>query len=230
MPRERPGAVTRAELVASLADRLAARRVPHTLRVAIDGPDAAGKTTLAGELASTLAALGRPVVRVSADGFHRPPAERRRRGSLSPEGYFHDAFDHDAMRRLALDPLGPGGDGRYRPAVFDLDADAALDGPAEEAPPGAVLLVDGVFLLREELLPCWELGIRLEVSPGESLRRALVRDVARFGSQAAVRERYGCRYLPGQELYRAAARPAEVADVVVDNEDPLRPVVVRWSR
>jgi uridine kinase len=215
-------------MVRRLAALLAGRRVLHTLRVAIDGPDAAGKTTLATELAAALSVLGRPVVRVSADGFHRPRAERRRRGSLSPDGYFLDAFDHVAMRRLALDPLGPRGDGRYRPAVHDLGADVPDEGPCQEAPPGAVLLFDGVFLLREELRPCWELSVRLEVTPEESLRRALVRDAALFGSEAAVRERYLRRYQPGQELYRAAARPAEVADVVIDNEDPPRPVIVRW--
>ncbi|WP_163550500.1 hypothetical protein [Candidatus Frankia nodulisporulans] len=37
----------------------------------------------------------------------------------------------------------------------------------------------------------------LQISPAESLRRALVRDTARFGSPTAMRDRYEARYLPG---------------------------------
>jgi uridine kinase len=220
--------VTRERLVACLTALLAARRPEHTLRVAVDGPDAAGKTTLADELSGALAAGGRPAVRVSGDAFHRPPTERHRRGGLSPEGYFLDAFDHDALRRLVLDPLGPGGDGGYRAAVFDLRAGVAIDAPVEQAPPGGVLLVDGVFLLRDELRDGWDVSIRLRVSPEESLRRALARDVDLFGSEAAVRERYLRRYLPGQRLYAETAMPDRIAGLVIDNEDPERPVIVRW--
>lgn len=54
-----------------------------------------------------------------------------------------------------------------------------------------------------------------------------MRDLALFASAEAVEERYRRRYLPGQRLYRAEARPAERADVLVDMTDPLAPVVVR---
>src|SRR5262245_44831250 len=94
----------RAALLARLADLVAAVRVPHTVRVAIDGVDAAGKTTLAGELDPLLVERGRPVIRASVDGFHRPRSERHRLGPTSPEGYYRDAFDYDALRRELLDP------------------------------------------------------------------------------------------------------------------------------
>jgi len=108
---------------------------PHPLRVAVDGPDAAGKTTLADELAAALLEHGRPVLRISADDFHRPAEERLRRGSLSAEGYFLDAFDYPALRRLVLDPLGPDGDRRYQRAVTA----ARLTPEPERAPANAVL-------------------------------------------------------------------------------------------
>ena len=44
-----------------LAAGIAALRPPHPLRVAIDGIDAAGKTTMADELATILAPHGRPM-------------------------------------------------------------------------------------------------------------------------------------------------------------------------
>jgi uridine kinase len=92
-----------------------------------------------------------------------------------------------------------------------------------------VLIVDGVFLLRPELRAWWTLAVYLRASPGESLRRALVRDASRFGTRHEVERRYRDRYLPGQALYRAEADPEAAADVVVDHEHPAAPVIVRWA-
>lgn len=219
--------MVRAALITQLVELILARRPAHVLRVAVDGPDAAGKSTLAEELAQALAGR-RETIRVSIDGFHRPREVRHRRGSLSPEGYYHDSFDYDAVRALVLEPLGPGGTGRYRKALFDHVTDTAVDSGFEQAPDGAVLLFDGVFLLRPELRDCWDLRIFLDISPDEAVRRAVVRDVDLFGSPAAVRDRYRLRYLPGQQLYRAAAEPATAADVVIDHDDPAGPQIVRW--
>jgi uridine kinase len=65
--------------------------------VAIDGPDAAGKTTLALALAALTG-----VPRLSADDFLAPPEVRYARGPLSPDGYYADAFDLPALRAAVL--------------------------------------------------------------------------------------------------------------------------------
>ncbi|MBQ1042963.1 MULTISPECIES: uridylate kinase [unclassified Micromonospora] len=219
----------RAQVLARLADDLAVRRPPHPLRVAVDGPDAAGKTRLADDLAEVLGAR-RSVLRVSVDGFHRPAAVRRARGPLSPDGYYRDAFDHETLVARVLRPLGPGGDRRYLPAAYDLRAEAPVTAEPVTAPSDAVLLADGVFLLRPELRAHWDVTVYLHVEPAETLRRALIRDLGVFGSAEEVRRRYRARYLPGQELYRAEANPARQADVVLDLADPLAPVVLTWRR
>ena len=97
----------------------------------------------------------------------------------------------------------------------------------EVAAVDAVLLFDGVFLLRPELAEAWDLRIFVVVRPEESLRRALDRDRDLFGSRDEVGRRYRTRYLPGQRLYAARVRPAERADVVVENDDPARPSLRR---
>ncbi|GAA1793293.1 hypothetical protein GCM10009682_13960 [Luedemannella flava] len=219
--------MTRDDLLARLVDLIATRRPGAVLRVAVDGPDAAGKTTLAADLARVLAGVREPV-RVSIDGFHRPRAERRRRGDLSPEGYYRDSFDYQSVLDEVLTPLGADGERWYRPQVFDHRRDAPVDAPARVAPAGGVLLFEGVFLLRPELRGHWDLAVYLDIAPEESVRRALLRDAGLFGGPAATRERYQARYLPGQELYRAEADPRGHADVVIDNTDPERPDILRW--
>ena len=204
-----------------LAERIAGLARTHDrVLVGIDGPDAAGKTTLADGLADRLAV---PVVRASVDGFHRPRAVRRRRGELSAEGCYRDSFDLEALVDRLLRPFTAGA-GRVATQVFDHRTDEPA-GSSCEVPPRAVLVVDGVFLLREPLHGLWTLSLHLHVPPGETLRRALVRDV---GDAVEVERRYRERYLPAQDLYRAEVDPVGRADVVIDNTDPRAPTVLRW--
>ena len=196
---------------------------PHPVRVAIDGPDAAGKTILADDLAPVLERSGRPVIRASVDGFHRPRAERFRRGPESPQGYFLDSFDYAALRAALLDPLGPGGDRVYRLRVFDFRTDEPVTEPAETAPANAILVLDGVFLLRRELIDLWDFSVFVAVPFAETRRRAIARDGALRGDEDEVLHRYAVCYMPGQRLYYGRAHPQEKADVVIDNEDPDHP-------
>lgn len=215
-------------VVARLVEDLRQRHVTSVLRVAIDGPDTAGKTRLADELARLLAA-DRPVLRVSADGFHQPAEIRARRGELSAEGYYLDAFDYATIVGQVLEPLGPGGSGEYLEASFDLGANEPLPRVTRTTQPDAVLLFDGVFLLRPELRAHWDRTVYLHIDPDEALRRALERDVERFGSPEVVRRRYRTRYLPAQSMYRMIVQPRDRADIVLDMSDPANPGVLRWG-
>jgi uridine kinase len=199
------------------------------VRVAIDGPDCAGKSTLADELVPFVGRTGREAIRVSLDGFHRPRSERYARGELDPEGYYRDSFDLDAVVRHVLSPLGPSGSQAYRAAVFDVETDSPAAEPVRMATAGAILLFDGLFLLRPELLSHWECSVYVDANESEILARAAVRDSARFGSSEHVRERYLTRYLPAQWIYSEESRPEGVADVVIENSDPHHPLVTRVS-
>ena len=217
----------RSRLVDYLAGRIQRVERPHPVRVAVDGPDAAGKTTLAQELVAPLQARGRPVIRASIDGFHNPAGVRHRRGRTSPEGYYYDSFNYGALAESLLAPLGPGGSRRYVSEVFDYQADACVRAPAREAEVNAVLLFDGVFLLRPELAAHWDFTIFVDAAFEITLARAERRDAAMFGGVEEVRGLYRRRYIPGQKLYLAEARPKERAEVIVDNNDPLHPSVAR---
>jgi uridine kinase len=218
--------MTRDAVLRDLAQRIAAIAPAHPTRVAIDGVDAAGKTTLADELAPHIEALGRPVIRASIDGFHNPEAVRRRRGPLSPEGYYHDSFNQAALVTALLEPLGPGGTRVYRRAVFDFRIDRPVDAPAEHAEPNAVLLLDGVFLLRPKLREYFDFSVFVHADFDVTVARAEVRDATLFGSAEAVRRRYTARYVPGQQMYLAEVHPERIASVIIDNSDQAVPVLL----
>jgi uridine kinase len=221
--------VSRPSVLDTLIDLVVQAQRPHTVRVAIDGPDAAGKTTLADELATAVAARGRPVIRASVDDFHRPRAARYRRGRFSPAGFYLDSFDYEALRSELLEPLGPDGDAVYRTAVFDVRLDAPVAPVRRRAEPGSVLIVDGVFLLRPELDGLWDLRVVVEVERAEALRRALARDVPWLGSADEMRELYKRRYFPGQDLYRRLVDPRARADVVIESQAAGASTLDMWT-
>ncbi|MFW6692323.1 cytidylate kinase family protein [Streptomyces sp. MAR4 CNX-425] len=226
---------TRGELIGRLAEAIRSARTTHPLRVAVDGPPAAGKTTLADEVADVLRAQGRDVIRATVDDFLVPRAQRYRRGRYSAEGCYFDAHDRAALCRVLLDPLGPGGDRRFRCAVYDKDADTPLLPPAATAAADAVLLFDGVFLLRPELVDRWDLRILVSVPFARTLERARERaatppgatadtaDTAGTAGATAIERSWRHRYIPSQQLYFAVARPADRADVIVYNDQLQRP-------
>lgn len=214
---------TRDELLSHLAAEVGSVTVAHPMRVAIDGPPAAGKTTLADELAVVLRAQGRDVIRASIESFLLPRSQRYRRGVYSGEGCYYDSFDYDVLQRVLLDPLGPSGDRRFQRAVYDKDADAAQASPVTTASADAVLLFEGVFLLRPELIDLWDLRIFVSVAFEETLDRARTRDLALYGSPREVERRFLDRYRPSQQLYFDTARPTEHADIIVKNDEPQQP-------
>lgn len=197
-------------------------RVGH-VRVGVDGVDGSGKTTFADSLADHLRAHGHVVVRIREDDFLHPRAVRYRLGRDSPEGYVADSYDLDRLRAEVLDPFGPQGDGRYRERGLDLATDTVLDPPWLQAPPGAVLVLDGMFLHRDELVGTWDVSVLLDVPFAETCRRMAERD----GSHPDPEHPSMHRYVAGQRLYLARCRPADRATVVIDNSDVADPRVVR---
>jgi uridine kinase len=218
--------VNRKELLSAVSRRVAAVAREHTVRVAIDGVDAAGKTTIADELASCIRGAGRPVIRASIDGFHNPRSLRYQRGRLSPEGFYLDSFNLSAIVDVLLVPLGPGGSGNYRAKVFDHLSDAAVSSPLMKAERGAILLFDGVFLLRNELRSYWDFTIFVKANFQVTLARACSRDSRVFGSDEEVERRYNARYIPGQRMYLDQCIPENRADFVIDNNDITHPILI----
>lgn len=208
---------SRDEMLGHLADAVQSVSVDHPTRVGIDGPPASGKTTLADELAVVLRAQGRDVIRATVDDFLFPKAQRYRRGEYSAEGCYFDTHDIESLRRVLLDPLGPSGDRRYQRTVYDHASDTVLSPLVTTAHADAVLLFDGVFLLRPELIDRWDLRTLVSAATENTIDRALFRERS-VSSAIEVERRWRERYIPAQRLYCATACPADNANIVVHND------------
>ena len=217
----------RLAVLAALAGHVLAVDRSHPLRVAVDGCSAAGKTTLADELAEVVRArTARLVQRVEIDYFKKAVSARTVFPPDSPDSYYLDSWDNDAIRNDLLIPLGPGGSRRYRTAVMDLPARTPIYGPAQVAPEDMILIADGCFLQRPELDAHWDLRIWVDIGFEEVLRRGVSRDQTWMNSAAGAETRYLTKYIPGERRYLDEMRPADRAELVVDNHDPAIPRLI----
>lgn len=183
--------------------------------VAIDGVGASGKTCFANHLATTL--TGRTVITLHGDDFFNAPAVRRARGRYSPEGFWLDAFDYASLKRDALESLRE--TGLYRSGCFDRITGRRASSEVQQAPAGAIVLVEGVFLHRDELASSWDFSIYLDVPHDVSAQRMRARD--HHVTTEAIE-----RYQGAQRIYFREACPWQRASIVVDNRDFLDPKVI----
>jgi uridine kinase len=217
---------TRHDVLDRIAEHLDERVSTHPLRVAVDGVTGAGKSTFARELTAAIARRGRPAIHLSTDDFHHVAA-RRHRDADRARGYYRDAYDLAKVRAVLLDPLGPGGDRRYRARSHDLETDALVDEPTTLAPLDAIVVVDGSFLLSPQLAGAWDDVIYLDVAFEVAELRAAHRDVASFGSIEAGVEACRTRYHAAGRLYAAEVDPKRTASIVVRNDDLEHPALER---
>ncbi len=185
-----------------------ARRIPddECALVGIDGPDASGKTIFANRLAGI---LERPVVRVSVDDFHHKREVRYQLGRDSPEGFWSHAFNYDRLRSDVIEPSRSSR--RIRTKAHDLATDADLSPEPITAPEGAVIVVDGLFLHRDELRAVWDLTVFLDVPFAVTARRMAARDGTTEDQQR--------RYVEAQRIYFATCAPHDRATILIDNTD-----------
>lgn len=219
------GSAKREHVIGHVAGRIPVRPDGVCLRVGVDGPDGSGKTRFADDLAAAVRALGRPVVRVSMDDFHNVRAVRYRQGRESPQGFWQDSYDYRRFRADVLEPFGPGGTRRYRPAAHDLATDTVLDPPPRTAEAGSVLIVDGLFLHRDEIGSVWDLSVFLQVPFEVTARRMAVRD----GTNPDPDHPGMRRYVEAQRIYFAGCSPQQRADILIDNENFEAPQIVRTT-
>jgi uridine kinase len=192
--------------------------------VAVDGVDGSGKTVFADELAAIVLALGQSAIRASVDGFHHPREIRYLRGRNSLEGYFLDSYDYDTLRRDLLLPFRSGAR-TVQIARFDHRSNHEVMSAFAEPDVRSVLLIDGIFLHRDELISCWDLSVFLDVPFVISYMRMAARD----GSSPDPDAPENHRYLEGQRIYLRQCNPYDRATILVDNTDLKAPRIL-WEK
>ncbi len=155
--------------------------------VGVSGIDCSGKTTLAKALFASLHGVETSVELVSVDDYIIPRAMRRYQ-PVAHINYFENTFDHAALSRR----------------IAELRHEADID----------LVIAEGVFLFREELVDNWNLKVWLEMGTEHSVRRGSARDAGYFGSVNNARFEYERRFVPAHEYHLERDKPQEAADFV----------------
>jgi uridine kinase len=169
------------------------------LLLAVDGPSAAGTTTLAGVVAGELDAS---VVHV--DDFYRDMPEDRRWTLSAAEG-FELYFDWQRLRREALEPLKAGRAAIFRP--YSWRPEGGLAAERIMVPAADVVVVEGVYAARPEIADVVDVAVLVETPAAERRRRM----VARGHGNARWWSRWGA----AEAYYFSCVRPRDSFDLVV---------------
>lgn len=143
----------------------------------------------------------------------------------SVEGYYRESHQLETLITELLDPFSSG-----RSHVLVAAFDEPSDTPTRdhvEVPESAVLVFDGLFLQRPELLPLWTTVVYLEADQrlDQQWLDFLLADLPALPTEAAncIDERLTHarwpRYRDGWRMYFESERPHERASIVIDNND-----------
>ena len=197
--------------------------VKHKSIIAVDGIDGSGKSTFARRLLNDLGANNTPAVIISVDDFRRPIDWNTVEGN-EVEAYWERYYDLElAESSLRAFLAGTPGVTIPRYDIMSERIEGTRDLVFESA---VVAIVEGVFPLR---IPAVGAGllIYLEASESEARRRIIERDRAKQRTREETERRIDRRYFPSQERYRKAFTPRDRADVIIDNQNPVEPRVLK---
>jgi uridine kinase len=181
---------------------LVATRPSRPLVIALDGPSAAGTSTVAAIVGQRLSASV-----VGGDDFYRDMPEEQRWALTATQGV-ERYFDWQRLRREVLEPLRAGRAARYRP--FSWLPEGGLDDRLVTVDATPIVLLEGVYAGRPELRDLVDLAVLVETPPDERHRRI----VARGHGNDVWWPRWGA----AEDHYFTAIRPRESFDLVVSGE------------
>jgi len=202
--------------------------VQSPVHVAINGKDASGKTVMADTLATYLRPhTNREIIRISIDDFMNERAVRYTPAETVGTGCYKYTFNFESFIRYVLKPLQEDGSLVYKDKVFDHGTDSVMFSNDKIASRDAIVIIDGVFLYRHDLVHYWDIKVLLETDDATAIKRGAKRDIQRLGSYEVAKQKYIERYIASQTIYYTEEHPEKSADIVIDHNDFNSPALLR---
>jgi pantothenate kinase len=189
---------------------LAASRLGKRRLIALAGPPASGKSTLADAVAAALNAQDCTAQVVPMDGFHLHNQILIDRGLLPRKGA-PETFDALGFKHLVA--RLPNEDEIFYP-LFDRNRDIAIAGAGRIGPECDTVIIEGNYLLLDaphwrDLTAHWDLSIHLQVADS-TLRDRLTQRWLQFGLSQEQSIARAENDLPNARTVTAQSLPADI--------------------
>lgn len=170
-----------------------------TLLIGIDGCGGSGKSTLANKLKKE----DLDVNLVPMDDFFLPSSQRI--DAVPGEKPIGSDFDWKRVFKEVIEPLSQNEEGYYQ--RYDWEKDKLLEWI--KVPIGGIVIIEGVYSLRNELVDNYDYTIWVECPRDIRLLRGLERD------GESSRKIWENNWMVSEELYMKKHKPFEKADLLV---------------
>ncbi|KGI84216.1 uridine kinase [Exiguobacterium mexicanum] len=176
--------------------------------VAIDGLSGAGKTTLVDQMRG----IATNEVVLHIDDFIVERHRRYATGQSEAMEYYALQWDVELLVETLFKPLREGQTNLTLP-YYERDQDAVNMRTIEIAP-NTLVLIEGIFLLRDEWRPYFDYIVYLDCPREVRYERVLNRDTY-IGDLSERLAKYERRYWPGEAHYIKTINPQAQADQIV---------------
>ncbi len=188
------------------------------LRIAINGIEGTGKTTLADQLCLHLNANQHQTVQISIDGYHFNKQHRYRQGRDSAMGYYEDSYDEISFRDKVL-LASQSNNPNYIAAIHDLETDEYLQLFPIPISNDTIIITDGSYLFKPVYRDHWDLKIYLKTDFNTALQRGINRDQLLLGGMEEAASKFNSRYHKASKIYIEQNNPELLADIIIDYTD-----------
>lgn len=194
--------------------------------IGIEGRDCSGKTTFSKKLRDFLSTHDLETSIVSIDDFCNK-REIRYSGDLKNyEQFYYNNFDYMKFKNRILEESKKNGSLFFSDLVLNTKSNKFDKKLCINISNKGILLIEGIFIYKNEFKEFYDLSIRFEIDEKEQLKRAERRDL-HTDSSKAVLDKYLNRYIPGHKLYESINNPFEFADIVIDNTSYEEPFILK---
>ncbi len=183
----------------------------ETLIVGIDGLGGAGKSTVSEALRKMFREEDIFVTVLHIDDFIHPKTVRYNDKYAEWECYYNLQWRYDYLLKDVAEPIRRGSlSGKIE--LYDKDNDTYFLSETN-IPVGSVVIIEGIFLQREELRGVFDYVVYIDIPEEIRLERVLKRD-GYIGNKEQIKAKYENRYFPAERYYVKNCSPCDNANFV----------------
>ena len=183
------------------------------LIVGIDGLGGSGKSTISSKLCHMLKDNGYNAIVFHIDDFIHPKCIRYNGDYPEWQCYYDLQWRYDYFIEEIIEPLRKQGQLQKFIELYDKENDCYREQEIK-IDENTIVIVEGIFLQRKELVGVFDYMIYLDVAEEVRLQRVLKRDTY-IGEQKQIIEKYASRYFPAEHHYMEENKPIDRADYVI---------------